>query len=261
MAGQGSASSLRRFTHGEADAGYAMVALLVALGVMAVMLSAALPTWRTIAQRERESELVFRGQQYARAISLFQRKYANAFPPTIDALVEQKFLRRKFIDPVTGGEFQVLYVGDTQPGATAAGAGDGPGRGTAAPGRGGATTAPAGLTATPLGGRAGIMGVTSKSTAPSIREYNGRTKYNEWVFIATQATVRAGGPTGGQTPTDGDNGGVQGGGRNQGPGSGIGGPGRGGQPQPGDGGRRGGRPFGPGQNQPFSGSPFGGGRL
>ena len=58
-----------------------MVALLVLMAVMAVALTAALPAWSTLARREREAELVFRGEQYARAIALFQRKYAGAFPP------------------------------------------------------------------------------------------------------------------------------------------------------------------------------------
>jgi len=62
--------------------GYAMAALLVALAVMAILLSVAMPTWRQMVQREKEAELVFRGQQYARAIGLFQRKYAATFRPT-----------------------------------------------------------------------------------------------------------------------------------------------------------------------------------
>ena len=215
--------------------GYAMVALLVGLGIMAVMLSVALPTWRTLAQRERESELVFRGQQYARAIALFQRKYANAFPPSIDLLVEQRFLRRKYLDPITNDEFQPVLVGTPPPGGGGIGAGGGAG----GPGGRGATAQPGGLSAQPLGGRAGIMGVTSKSTADSIREYQGRKKYNEWVFVATQASTRAGAPQGGQTPTGG------------GPGGGGVGPGRGGDAGPQ------GAPAGPGRGQRPGGGPGG----
>ena len=37
--------------------GYAMAALLVALAVMAVLMSVALPVWRHEAQREKEAEL------------------------------------------------------------------------------------------------------------------------------------------------------------------------------------------------------------
>jgi type II secretory pathway pseudopilin PulG len=50
--------------------GYAMAALLVGLSVMSIMLGAALPVWQTAITREREAELIFRGEQYAHAISL-----------------------------------------------------------------------------------------------------------------------------------------------------------------------------------------------
>src|SRR5688572_31863220 len=70
-----------------------MVALLVALSVMGIMMGAALPAWHNLALREKETELVFRGEQYARAIGLYQRRFANAPAPSIDFLVEQRFLR------------------------------------------------------------------------------------------------------------------------------------------------------------------------
>src|SRR5262245_38118626 len=93
------------------DAGYAMAALLVGMAIMAVFLSVALPAWRTMIQREKEAELIFRGQQYARAIMLFQRKYANTFPPNLDILLSEHFLRKKYKDPMTAdGEFQLVYA-------------------------------------------------------------------------------------------------------------------------------------------------------
>ena len=39
----------------------------------------------------------------------------------------------------------------------------------------------------------GVLGVVSKSKATSLRIYNNHDKYNEWVFIATQMSVAAGG--------------------------------------------------------------------
>jgi type II secretory pathway pseudopilin PulG len=99
--------------------GYAMAALLVGMSVMAVMMAAALPVWSHMVQREKEAELVWRGEQYKRAITLFQRKYANAFPPTIDLLVEQKFLRKKYKDPIANDDFQIIPVGAAVPGSQA----------------------------------------------------------------------------------------------------------------------------------------------
>ena len=63
-----------------------------------------------MATREKEEELIFRGRQYARAIGLFQRKFANTAPPTIDVLVEQRFLRKKYKDPITNDDFQPIYA-------------------------------------------------------------------------------------------------------------------------------------------------------
>ncbi len=54
--------------------GYAMAALLIALAVMAIVMSVAMPVWRHEALREKEAELVWRGEQYARAIALFRAK-------------------------------------------------------------------------------------------------------------------------------------------------------------------------------------------
>src|SRR5258705_4477700 len=85
--------------------GYAMAALLVAMSIMAIMMTVAMPVWKQISTREKEEELVFRGEQYARAIGLFQRKFANAAPPSFDLLVEQHFLRKKYKDPITNDDF------------------------------------------------------------------------------------------------------------------------------------------------------------
>ena len=95
---------------GQGNRGYAMAALLVGMSVMAVLMGALMPVWTHMATREKEAELVFRGQQYARAIGLFQRKFANTPPPTIDVLVEQRFLRKKYKDPITNDDFQLIYA-------------------------------------------------------------------------------------------------------------------------------------------------------
>ncbi|MEW5981687.1 MAG: hypothetical protein AB1806_04875 [Acidobacteriota bacterium] len=179
--------------------GYAMAALLVGLAVMSVALSVALPVWRTFVVRENEEELVFRGRQYVRAIELYQRKFANAYPPSLDVLVEQRFLRRKYRDPmVEDGEFQLLYQVMA---AVGRGSGAGTGQGRAGrQGQGAAALVEPPVFGSPLSGagsqtaagpRGGIVGVVSKSPKQSIRVYNGRTHYNEWQFIYTQSDAAA----------------------------------------------------------------------
>ncbi|HET9702669.1 MAG TPA: hypothetical protein VFP85_01460 [Vicinamibacterales bacterium] len=171
-----------------------MAALLVGMSVMAVLMSALLPVWTHLATREKEAELVFRGQQYARAIGLFQRKFANTPPPTIDVLVEQRFLRKKYKDPITNDDFQPIYANQAMQGVSAP-------LGAQRPGQA-ATRAPeqprgmiqAGFGSTGATAAGGIVGVTSKSKEHSIRVYNGRDRYNEWLFVHIQMAQRPGQP-------------------------------------------------------------------
>jgi type II secretory pathway pseudopilin PulG len=166
--------------------GYAMAALLVGMAVMAVLLSVALPTWNQLIRREKEEELVFRGNQYARAIGLYQRKFANAAPPNLDILVEQHMLRKKYEDPMStekDGAFQLLYINNSASSGRQGGAGP-TGSTTGQPG-----TVGNALGTTPTGG---IMGVSSKNTGTSIRTLNGKTHYNEWQFVAMQQSTQGG---------------------------------------------------------------------
>jgi type II secretory pathway pseudopilin PulG len=168
-----------------------MAALLVAMSVMAVLLGALLPQWTTLATREKEQELIFRGNQYARAIGLFQRKFANTAPPTIDLLVEQRFLRKKYKDPITNDDFQPIYANQAAQGVSAPSGAARPGEQATAnlgtPARQGLQS---GFNSTGATGAGGIIGVTSKSTESSLRIYNGRSKYNEWAFVYVQTAQR-----------------------------------------------------------------------
>ena len=184
--------------------GFAMAALLAAMTIMAIFLAMALPAWKTATQREKETELIFRGQQYARAIALFQRKYANTFPPNVDVLLNEHFLRKKFKDPMTeDGEFQVIFAtqgASAQPGVAG---GTVPTQGQ--PQQRPATTIASAGTGTVAGAQGGIIGVASKSTDQSIRIFQAKDHYNEWVFVAQQASARISAPNGSQTPTGGVN--------------------------------------------------------
>ena len=126
---------------------------------------------------------------WARTYSAYQKKYANASPPSFDVLVEQHFLRKKFKDPLSpseDGEFQPLYA-STQAGQAGQAAG---------------TLA----STTPSGG--GIIGVASRNTGQSIRTYNNATHYNEWQFIALQQSQQAGPGAQGQGGNTGRQGGT-----------------------------------------------------
>jgi len=192
------------------DRGYAMAALLVAMSVMAIMLAAALPVWSTAAQREREAELIFRGEQYAHAIELYSRRNGG-YPASLDVLEKGRFIRKLYKDPVAGDtDFQPVFAGQIIAGQPVTprqpGQGEGaapPGRAAAAgpsgpaPGRGGLPPAQ-GQRGVPGGGP--IIGVVSRSTSESLRLYNGRGRYNEWAFVATALSQQAGAPSGAPGP-------------------------------------------------------------
>ncbi|MBA3271262.1 MAG: type II secretion system protein [Acidobacteria bacterium] len=201
---------------GQGNRGYAMAALLVGMSVMAVLMSAAMPVWTQFAKREKEAELIWRGEQYARAVGLFQRKYANTFPPTVDILVEQRFLRKKYKDPVTGEDFQPIPAGGSVPPGVVRPPGspqftpDVQGRpgGAGQFGQGGGLAGQPPRQGQPVGPgqpSIGIQGVVSKSGDTALKIYNGRSKYNEWsfVYLATNQRIGPGGtqqPQGPQRP-------------------------------------------------------------
>jgi type II secretory pathway pseudopilin PulG len=206
-----------------------MAALLVSVAIMAVLMTVAMPVWRHQAQREKEAELVFRGEQWVKGLQLYQRKSGpGAAPPSLDILVQGRFVRKKWKDPMTGEDFIPRYQGQqpTQPG--------GAGRQGGPPSGRGAAPQPPTTAGGPMG--AGVIGVASKSTATSIRSYKGATRYDQWPFIV----ANIGGPGG---PGRGGPGGG-----NRGGGPGVGGPGRGRGTEGGRGPRGGGpRGGGPGR--------------
>ena len=74
------------------EGGYALVALLVVMSLMALLALAAAPQVRQQAQREREKEAIFRGEQVAEAIRSYYRyrgaQGVNSLPTSMDQLLE-----------------------------------------------------------------------------------------------------------------------------------------------------------------------------
>lgn len=172
------------------EAGYSMIVLMASVAIMLILLGAATPGWRYLTKDDREEELIFRGGQIADAIQRFQRKNGNALPASLDVLVKGKFLRKAYKDPmVPDGKWRFLRPGEAVvPGAVPGIAGrPGPGP-TPTP-----TPTPPG---TGVGSRTGdnaagspFQGVASRSTDKSLRIFNGRERYSEWLFIPGQPRV------------------------------------------------------------------------
>lgn len=86
------------------EQGYILLAAIFFLALLVISLAVAAPRVAKSIQHDRELEAFHRGMQYRRAIQLYYRKF-HAYPPNADALVktnEIRFLRKKYIDPMTG---------------------------------------------------------------------------------------------------------------------------------------------------------------
>ena len=84
--------SAMRIENSSDESGYALVALLVVMSLLALFAMAAASNVKQQAQREREKEAIFRGEQVADAIRLYYRSRGaqgtNSLPTNMDQLLE-----------------------------------------------------------------------------------------------------------------------------------------------------------------------------
>jgi type II secretory pathway pseudopilin PulG len=160
-------------------AGYSLVILLLAAFVLAVGLLVAVPVWQTQIQREKEEELIFRGQQIVEAVRLYQSKNPGTFPKSLDELVRKRFLRRPFKDPMTkDGKWDLIlqYEGRSQRRSAQSGAG-------AQSGGGGQQVLVVPQDNLGAVDNPRLLGVVSPSMKKSFRLYNDGETYDKWLFF------------------------------------------------------------------------------
>jgi type II secretory pathway pseudopilin PulG len=96
------------------EAGYMLIAVLFLVALILITLAVAAPKMAQSIQRDRELELVHRGEQYKRAIKLYYRKF-NAYPSSVDQLENTnqiRFLRKRYTDPMTGkDDWKLIHFG------------------------------------------------------------------------------------------------------------------------------------------------------
>ena len=151
------------------EAGYTYLMLLFGVAAMGLAAATAAESWGMLAQRERERELLFAGNQYREAL----RRYYEAIPEAAqrhpakleDLLQDTRFagmrrhLRQLYPDPMTGQvDWVLLYRGGH------------------------------------------IVGVHSRATGKPIKrdgfekrdeEFAGAASYGDWKFVATPAALDA----------------------------------------------------------------------
>ena len=159
---------------GFTNRGFTYIAAMVIVVIMGITLSMAGQYWSTVVKRDREEELLFRGDQIRKGIETYYKWTAQKhggkglYPESLDEMVKSKFsaaprrsLRQLYKDPITGKADWVLI---TDPALKR------------------------------------LMGVRSASNeAPlkssnfptAYRDFEGKTKYSDWVFAyGTQAPAQ-----------------------------------------------------------------------
>ncbi len=155
--------------------GFTFLAVMFAIVLIGLSLTGAVQQWKTIMKRERETELLFRGDQIRKAIAAYvtycqthavqapciQTPGTPKYPQKLEDLVKvpntsatKRFLRKVYKDPITNEDWAYVKIGDR------------------------------------------IKGVYSKSDEEPLKQANfpddykffeGKKKYSEWVFVFTPA--------------------------------------------------------------------------
>jgi type II secretory pathway pseudopilin PulG len=82
--------------------GYALLAVMLTVTLILISLTEVLPGIYQEAQREREEDAIFRGEQYARAVYLFHRTVGR-FPTSVNELLNTngtRYIRQAYTDPL-----------------------------------------------------------------------------------------------------------------------------------------------------------------
>jgi hypothetical protein len=150
-----------------ASRGYTLSVLLVMLVVLGTVTVHTSHLWApTQINREREAELIYRGEHLARGIAAFRQK-TGRYPTSLAEVdtMRPRLIRQIYKDPMTQkGEWTFIYNVPTAPSGNNEGL--------------------------------PIVGLRSKSHSNSIKLYNNKSLHSEWEFSALDP--RLGGPPPGQ---------------------------------------------------------------
>ena len=86
------------------ESGFALLLVFLMAAMIAITMYMAIPRVAFDAQRQKEDLLIYRGEQYKRAIEVFSRANKR-YPAKIEDLENtnnRHYLRRRYIDPMTG---------------------------------------------------------------------------------------------------------------------------------------------------------------
>lgn len=217
-----------------------LLMLLIVLALMIIGMAVAVPKMAQQIKRDRETEMIHRGVQYARAVKKFYKKFGR-YPTSIEQLENTnniRFLRKRYADPMSpNGKWRFVRYGEVQLGQSGSSTPGAGGTGGVLPGIvGGALGQSSGSagqqqapaqgsfgsfgqpqqqgpsSGTPVGGMFGssgtggvfgggpILGVASTSEKQGIHEFDKKSKYNQWLFVYDPNQDRGGLITGPYNP-------------------------------------------------------------
>jgi type II secretory pathway pseudopilin PulG len=101
------------------QAGFTYVGILFAVVIMGLVLTTAARVWSVTEQRERETQLLFVGDEFRRAIAGYYVS-GHQYPLSLQVLlvddrspVPKRYLRRLYADPMTGDtDWTLIYATD-----------------------------------------------------------------------------------------------------------------------------------------------------
>src|SRR6266481_166963 len=107
------------------QSGYVLLGVMLLITLMLIALTVAAPRVAQQVKREKEEELIHRGQEYCAAIGKFFKANNGLYPSSLDQLENtnnKRFLRRRYKDPMTGkDDWRLIHVGESQLNLTPAG--------------------------------------------------------------------------------------------------------------------------------------------
>lgn len=146
---------------GAAAAGFTYIGVLILILMMGIAAALVSELWQTAQKREKEQELLFVGNQFRRALAMYSAN-GGAYPSRLQDLLQdprlpgvRRYLRKIYRDPVTGG---------TDWGLVKSG----------------------GESITGVYSLSGEEPLKKTEFSLADREFEGKTKYSDWVFTPSK---------------------------------------------------------------------------
>lgn len=97
--------------------GFSYLSLMALIVIIGISLTGVAYQWKTVAKREKEKELLFRGNEFRFAITQYKNlNPLKRYPHSVEDLIKdpnspdsKRYLRKLYKDPITGGEFVPIF--------------------------------------------------------------------------------------------------------------------------------------------------------